>query len=123
MQRSMRWITCLALVAALAACSSEDEEEGEDLPEVDCNGDVPTFGEVTAFSQVCANCHSTTKTGDARNGAPADINWDDYDSAKANAMHGVEEVSEGEMPPDGAGELTEAQKDDLYTWALCDTPQ
>src|SRR5688572_20060512 len=54
MQYSMRWMACLLMVAAVAACGSEDEdEEGSDLPEVDCSGDIPTFGEVSAFSNVC----------------------------------------------------------------------
>lgn len=124
MQHSIRWLTCILLVATLAACSSEDEEEGEDLPEVDCAGAIPTFDQVTAFSEVCTNCHSTTLTGDARNDAPEDINWDDYASAKAHAEKGAEEVFEGEMPPEGSNEtLTTAQKDDLYLWALCGTPE
>jgi uncharacterized membrane protein len=124
MQHSIRWLTCILLVATLAACSSEDEEEEEELPEVDCTAEIPTFDEVTAFSEVCTNCHSTTKSGEARNGAPADINWDDYESAKANAEEGAHEVFEGEMPPEESNEtLTTAQKDDLYLWALCGTPE
>jgi hypothetical protein len=124
MQHSMRWVASLCLVAALAACGSEDEdEEGDALPEVDCSGEVPTFDEVSAFSDVCTDCHSTELSGAARNGAPSSINWDDYDSARANAEHGAEEVFEGEMPPEGAGELTNAQKEQLYQWALCGTPE
>lgn len=124
MQRSMRWATSLLLVVALTACGSDDEEEEEELPEVDCSGAIPTFDEVTAFSEVCANCHSTSLSGDDRNGAPTTINWDDYDSAKANAEHGVEEVFEGEMPPEGSGEtLTAEQKEQVYLWGLCGTPE
>ena len=124
MLHSMKWLTCILLVGTLSACGSEDEEEEEALPEVDCTLDVPTFDQVTAFSQVCTNCHSTTKTGNARNGAPEDIDWDDYASAKANAEEGAHEVFEGEMPPEGSGEtLTADQKDDLYLWALCGTPE
>lgn len=125
MQHSMRWVTCLLLIAAVAACGSEDEdEESSDLPEVDCSGDVPAFDEVSAFSDVCTNCHSTELSGDDRNGAPSGINWDDYDSASANAEHGAEEVFEGEMPPEGSGDtLTNAQKEQLYLWALCGTPE
>ncbi|HEU5075357.1 MAG TPA: hypothetical protein VFU02_14300, partial [Polyangiaceae bacterium] len=72
MQHSMRWVASLGLVAALAACGSEDEEEetGEDLPEVDCSGEVPTFEQVSAFSEVCVGCHSTSLSGTDRNGAP-----------------------------------------------------
>ena len=125
MQRSMRWATSLLLAVALTACGSEDdEEEGDDLPEVDCTGEIPTFDEVTAFEEVCTNCHSTSLSGDDRNGAPASINWDDYASAKANAEHGVEEVFEGEMPPESSGEtLTDDEKEELYTWALCGKPE
>jgi uncharacterized membrane protein len=124
MQHSMRWAVSLCLVAALAACGSEDEEEaGAELPEVDCSGDVPTFDEVTAFSAVCTDCHSTSLSGDDRNGAPARVNWDDYESARANAEDGAEAVFDGEMPPAGAGELTSVQKEELYRWALCGTPE
>lgn len=124
MRRSMRWATSLLLVAALTACGSDDEGEEESLPEVDCSGAIPTFDQVTAFSEACTNCHSTSLSGADRHGAPTDINWDDYDSAKANAEHGAEEVFEGEMPPEGSGEtITDAQKEQLYLWALCGTPE
>ena len=124
MKHSIRWLTCVLFAATLVACSSEDEDAEEELPEVDCSAEVPSFGEVSAFSEVCTNCHSTTKSGDARNGAPDDIDWDDYDSAKANAEEGAHEVFEGEMPPEGSSEmLTAAQKEELYLWALCGTPE
>lgn len=124
MQHSMKWVTCLLVVAALTACGSEDSDGGgnePDLPEVDCSGDVPTFDEVSAFRDVCTGCHSTALSGAERNGAPSRVNWDDYDSAKANAEDGAEEVFEGDMPPDDT--LTAAQKEELYKWALCGTPE
>src|SRR5688500_1079200 len=126
MKHSIRWLTCMLFAATLAACSSEDEAEDEakNLPDVDCSQDVPAFDEVTAFSQVCSNCHSTTLSGDDRNGAPSEINWDDYASAKAHAEEGAQEVFEGEMPPEGSNQtLTAAQEEDLYLWALCGTPE
>ncbi|HEY6724704.1 MAG TPA: hypothetical protein VI197_11770 [Polyangiaceae bacterium] len=123
----MRWVTCLLLAAALAACGSEDDNQDEDpkdLPEVDCSETVPTFDEVSAFSDVCTNCHSTGLSGEDRNGAPSRINWDDYQSAQANAEDGAEEVFEGDMPPPGSGlTLSNAQKQELYLWALCGTPE
>jgi len=123
MLHSIKWLTCILLVGTLSACGSEDEEE-EELPEVDCSLTVPTFDQVTAFSQVCTNCHSSTLTGDARNDAPEDINFDDYASAKAHAEKAAEEVFEGAMPPASANEmLTADQEQDLYLWALCGTPE
>ena len=124
MLHSMKWLTCIMLVGTLSACGSEDEEE-EELPEVDCTATtIPTFDQVTAFSQVCTNCHSSTLTGDARNDAPEDINFDDYASAQAHAEKAAEEVFEGAMPPATANEmLTADQEQDLYLWALCGTPE
>lgn len=128
MQHSMRWLACLFLASALAACGGEDDDNdgdnNDDLPQVDCSGDIPAFDEVTAFSEVCTNCHSTGLSGTERNGAPANINWDDYDSAQVHAEDGAEEVFDNDMPPPGSGHtLTNAQKEQLYRWALCGTPQ
>jgi len=123
MQLSMRWVTCLVLAAALTACGSDDSEEAE-LPEVDCSGTIPTFAQVDAFSDVCTNCHSTGLTGALRNDAPEDINFNDYASAKAHAEKAAEEVFEGAMPPADSSEmLEEAQKEQLYLWALCGQPE
>ncbi len=110
----------LALLFAaltLPACSGEDAEEG---PNVDCGAVTPPkFTEVTAFAK-CTGCHSTSVTGAARAGAPAGINYDTYEAAKANAPKGMDEVYEGAMPPGGG--LTADEKAQIYNWASCDTP-
>ena len=36
------------------------------------------------FAMYCTRCHSSTLTGDARNGAPAGFNWDDQASVKSH---------------------------------------
>ena len=102
----------------LPACATEDAEEG---PNVDCGAvTVPKFTEVSAFAK-CTSCHSSTLTGPARANAPAGINYDTYEAAKANASKGMEEVYEGSMPPGGG--MTEAEKTQIYNGASCDTPQ
>lgn len=102
----------------LPACAGE-EEEG---PNVDCGAVTPPkFAEVTAFAK-CITCHSTAVSGAARAGAPAGINYDTFDAAKANAPKGMDEVYEGAMPPAGLPALTEAEKTQIYNWASCDTP-
>jgi len=35
------------------------------------------------FREYCIRCHSTTRTGDERNGAPEGRNWDDESSVRA----------------------------------------
>lgn len=123
----MRKLLLLGLVALFSACGSDEEEEEEELPPVvNCvtAAPVPTFSQVQAFQAVCTNCHVSTKTGDARNGAPPDINFDQYASAKAHAEQAAIEVNVGAMPPAFSNlHLTDVQKTDLFDWAMCGAPQ
>lgn len=114
-------IVCLASTLAFG-CGGDDEHE--ELPEVDCGmGDVPTYDEVEAFA-VCGNCHNSALSGDGRAGAPEDDNFDTWEGAEEEATEIAEEVFEGKMPPPDSGlTLTDAQKDQLYKWALCGAPQ
>jgi uncharacterized membrane protein len=101
-------------VVAVSGC-------GDELPEVDCAAaPVPTFQEVTIWPK-CTSCHSSTRTGAARSGAPAGVDFDTYASASAHAQKAAEEVNEGEMPRNGTA--TAAEKDSLFRWALCGKPQ
>ena len=98
-------------------------ESGGDLPDVDCGSvTVVPFTQVTLLSETCTGCHSSTLAGEARGGAPASINFDTYDSAKASAESAVAAVYNGSMPP-GGSDLPTDQKDQLYAWGLCGTPQ
>jgi len=118
-------------LGGIVACSDDDDNDRvtpslnpSPRPEVDCQADVPTFGEVTAFQTVCTQCHSSTLTGEARNGAPGDHNWDVYASAFREAEDIVEEVAEGDMPPPSSGlTLTTEERQQIYTWALCGRPE
>lgn len=113
----------MAMAFAMSACGSDDEEE-DYLPEVDCEQTIPTYSQVTAFGDVCAECHSSMRTGEDRSDAPVDIDFDTYAGATAHAELAAHEVFEGAMPPSDSGlTLTEDQKNALYLWALCGTPQ
>jgi uncharacterized membrane protein len=114
----------LALSSAIcfaAACKSDSE----DVPQVNCNeGTVPTYAEVKAGGLTkCTSCHASTATGAARVDAPADVNFDTYAAAKAEAKQAAIEVNAGAMPPSGLPALSAAEKDALYKWALCGTPE
>lgn len=99
-------------------CSS-----GGELPEVDCEtAEVVPFSEVAAFNK-CTTCHSTSKTGGARNGAPGSLNFDVYASAADEATEIAEEVEKGKMPPKGYPAPTAEEKQQLYAWALCGAPE
>ena len=120
---TIRLLTLTLLLSAplLPACDDGgDEHEG---PEVDCaTATVPKFSEMTAW-QKCTNCHSSTLTGAARNAAPEGINYDNFADARTNAADAMHEVAEGEMPLPGSPQLTDAEKDQIYAWASCGTPQ
>jgi uncharacterized membrane protein len=93
-------------------------------PSADCEDrDIPAFVDVQAFER-CLGCHATALTGDARNEAPPGVNFDDYDSAAAMAERAAQYVFLDIMPPPAAGiRMSEAEKQQLYRWALCGTPE
>jgi uncharacterized membrane protein len=102
-------------VFGLSAC-------GEEVS-VDCDQAIPKYSELTSVMAKCTACHATDRSGPARAGAPADIDYDTYAVAAANAEEGAEEVSEREMPPpDGSG-LAEAERQRFLLWARCGQPE
>jgi len=112
-------LTTFALTTLLA-CTSSGANGDLQLPDnVDCNGAPPTFGEVTAFTK-CTTCHSSSKSGAQRANAPAGVNFDTEAAANAKAEEAASEVNKGDMPPRASGvTLTDAEKQQLYAWALC----
>jgi len=133
MDRMLRALLILLAAAALSfvGCSDDSssdadaatDEDEEELPDVDCDGGIPTYGEVAAFN-TCVNCHSSEVTGSARQDAPEEDNFDTYEGVEGKAEEIAHEVFEGEMPPEDSGlSLTGDEKDELYRWALCGAPE
>lgn len=50
----------------------------------------------------CIGCHASTRSGAARNGAPAGVDYDTYALASANADRGLARMQAGSMPPGGS---------------------
>lgn len=124
----MKLILIPSLLLMFVGCttSTNDTAQEELPPVIDCSTvqSVPKFAEVQAFQTVCTTCHSTTKTGAERQGAPTEVNFDDYASASAHAEQAAIEVNVGAMPPDFAGlSLTETQERALFHWAMCGAPR
>ena len=68
----------LAVIALLWGCGTDPPAQGTFSQSVCPTVDPPTFASFgqTFFTQYCIVCHSTTKTGDARQGAPVTIDFD-----------------------------------------------
>lgn len=118
------WIGACCVMSALA-CGSDDDDAGgtadEQSPAGEC-ADAPSFDEVTAFSEVCTNCHDSSLALADRNFAPLGWDFDKYEVASMKAEDIQNAVEEGYMPPPGYT-LTEAQKAQLLQWVACGTPE
>ena len=100
--------------------SSPDYGTPAQVPANNINCDhPPSYDEVAAFN-TCVMCHSATRTGDQRTGAPATINFDTQAAAEAAGLRAMNVVKGGLMPPRGAGlALSDQDKQELYDWVMC----
>jgi uncharacterized membrane protein len=124
----LRW-TALSLYVLLACgCGGADDpagpvsgQGGAGAGSASCDA-APSFEAVTAFIK-CRMCHASTRSGADRSGAPPTINFDSEASASANASDALHMVQSGVMPPSSSGiKLSDAEKEQLYAWALCVNP-
>lgn len=85
-------------------------------------GEVVGYADMRSniFEETCLNCHSSDRSGAARNGAPSSVNFNTYELAYANASRGNARVQAGTMPP--AGARTGEQKALFQDWVNLDTP-
>lgn len=114
-----------SLFGLLTSCGDATKAGGDNLPEVDCSDLVPYYSEVEVFQpegNLCVQCHSATRTGQQRAGAPEYLDLDDYETASAYAELIARKVAAGAMPPEGYT-ISDAQKQQVYQWALCGTPR
>jgi uncharacterized membrane protein len=128
----LRLLSLALLCLALPACDSGGDDDDDDgaaeghehtAPEVDCaTVTAPSFSEMSAWSK-CTNCHSSTLTEAARNAAPVGVDFDTFASARSSAEHAMEEVYTDRMPLPGHPALTDAERDQIYNWASCGTPE
>jgi uncharacterized membrane protein len=126
------WAFALIAVAGSAACGGDDHpHEGKASGAVCPSGSTLTYDSFgkNFMGKYCTGCHSATKMGDARQGAPADHNFDTFveiirfaDHIDARAAAGPNSVNT-EMPPAGDAALspTEAERRQLGEWLACET--
>jgi hypothetical protein len=69
------------------------------------------------FADHCLECHSRAVVGDDRNGAPPDLNWDDYPDVVKHAAEIGERVRKALMPPNAW--IPPPEIEDLLQWIAC----
>lgn len=83
------------------------------------------------FADYCLSCHSSKVTGDKRNGAPADHNFDDLEHIELLTKHIDEmaaigptspDASKRKMPPSGK-KPTDEERTKLGQWIACGVPE
>jgi hypothetical protein len=131
--------------ALLAVCAAWLGGCGDGLGECDptkLGGDpvngLPYEGQsVVATKCSGSRCHSEAAMGDARVGAPADLNFDVVGSDDAAVTRNIarvvdwaediwDEIDGGSMPPPvpaGSGELSSADKEKVRNWLACGAPK
>jgi len=117
----------------LGACSSdedghphEEEEEGTPTGSTCPTDNAPTYEDFAkGFAEsYCTRCHSSEKTGDERQGAPLDHDFDTEAGFLKHADHVDEHAAAGPdavntlMPPSNP-KPTEAERRKLGEWLAC----
>jgi len=127
-----RSISLLAAVLVIVGCGSEDEAPPPAMSASSSGATCPIGSTLTYegfaqgfFEAYCTRCHSTENSGDERNGAPDEYDWDDYDSI---ALHAAEidlvaaagpRATNVFMPP-AAPRPTNAERAQLGQWLACE---
>jgi uncharacterized membrane protein len=129
----------LALVAALCmghgdggGCGGEEGHEHEGIA---TGATCPTTGAPTAQSfgtaflqTYCLPCHSASVTGDARQSAPTDTNFDTLADVRLHSSHIDLHAAAGpnatntEMPPAKRAQPTQQERELLGQWLACGAP-
>jgi len=121
---SYRTLSAVALCLALAACSSDaPAPTGSTCPPTSTLT-YDNFGK-KFMEDYCLRCHSSTKTGADRKGAPADHNFDTEMGVLEAAEHIDEYAGKGPdatntvMPP-GDPRPSEIERQKLAEWIACE---
>lgn len=116
-------VRALYLSVVLALCAASCGEKLDPVRSVDLHLD--DVGRPVSYltyvrpivEATCLNCHSKTKSGDARNGAPVLINFDTYEQMKKFAVDANELMQAGVMPPPSSRyQLTERDLAIIELW-------
>lgn len=70
----------------------------------------------------CVGCHSSARAGDARNGAPAGVDFDSYEAVKSRQVELADAITSGRQPPvsePAERRPTAEERDTVNAWRAC----
>lgn len=115
-----------ALVAvsciALSACGGDEEEVDTST----CTAEEVSYEAhiKPLISNKCLGCHSSSNTGDDRNGAPSGANFNSYADLENIALDMATRAIAGTMPPENnvldISPLSQDERDCFATWRDAD---
>jgi hypothetical protein len=131
-------------IAAIGVGSSACDD-GDGVPTIDCSTTTAKGWSQLSILEKCTNCHSSTRTylgtaddqpDGSRHGATEGYDYDSYDKTRQFAIEAQDDVAgvgAHLMPPtddpqwkvDQGGNpptVTEADKQEFYTWVQCGQP-
>ncbi|MBZ0274139.1 hypothetical protein K8I61_19020 [bacterium] len=111
----------LLTVVACVESETEDVDEGGIDGEVDSNYCGVSFEEdmLPFFDSYCLRCHSEQVEGDARRGAPADLNFDTQELVLANAEDVRGALLDNSGQPPSPPYPTAYDRDRVLAWIDC----
>ncbi|WP_420604063.1 hypothetical protein [Flagellimonas sp.] len=121
MKKTLMLFSSLVILATIAACSSDNEDDLTGTDDDPGNGEVTYTGNIRAImTSSCVGCHSSPPT----NGAPFSLTTFNDVQSRATGIIGAISKQAGEpraMPP--GGRLPQATIDLFQDWIDADTPQ
>ncbi len=109
---------------AVIAAGCGDKADPLSAPMGGGNGaDSPTYVQdvKSILDQNCLPCHSTSRSGAQRNGAPLTVNFNTYELAVANSERANARLQAGTMPPTGG--LDAQLRATFLEWLADGTPR
>lgn len=107
------------LILLLLACGADDQDRRIDPGEAASCGTWESVGQPVLLD-ACTACHGSGLAGEARHGAPAGVDLDTLQGARAWSSQIAAAVSSGDMPPGGG--LSSEAAERLLTWIDCGLP-